>query len=291
MKKLIILGIGASLFFLNGCVEKSQKYKSLQARLDSLSAVQVAQNAEMESMLADLNDISAGMQSLRDAEHLLTLEAANENKANNKSKQQLNQLKKDVKAITEAIASYKEQISKLESKNKTQSAEFKRLIASLNAELDLRAQKIDEITKQLGEKNQLLAAKTEEVAQLTENVEALDKTNKSQQMTINEQDMTIHQGHYLIGSRKELRDSEVISRQGIFCPPIVSSQAQKANFIDVDIRETKEIPLNNKKAKLLSVHPVESYTLETGEDGNMILKISDENSFWKQTKYLVVMVG
>ncbi len=291
MKKLIILGIGASLFFLNGCVEKSQKYKSLQARLDSLSAVQVAQNAEMESMLADLNDISAGMQSLRDAEHLLTLEAANENKANNKSKQQLNQLKKDVKAITEAIASYKEQISKLESKNKTQSAEFKRLIASLNAELDLRAQKIDEITKQLGEKNQLLAAKTEEVAHLTENVEALDKTNKSQQMTINEQDMTIHQGHYLIGSRKELRDSEVISRQGIFCPPIVSSQAQKANFIDVDIRETKEIPLNNKKAKLLSVHPAESYTLETGEDGNMILKISDENSFWKQTKYLVVMVG
>ena len=291
MKKLIILGIGAYLFFLNGCVEKSQKYKSLQARLDSLSAVQVAQNAEMESMLADLNDISAGMQSLRDAEHLLTLEAANENKANNKSKQQLNQLKKDVKAITEAIASYKEQISKLESKNKTQSAEFKRLIASLNAELDLRAQKIDEITKQLGEKNQLLAAKTEEVAHLTENVEALDKTNKSQQMTINEQDMTIHQGHYLIGSRKELRDSEVISRQGIFCPPIVSSQAQKANFIDVDIRETKEIPLNNKKAKLLSVHPAESYTLETGEDGNMILKISDENSFWKQTKYLVVMVG
>ena len=291
MKKLIILGIGASLFFLNGCVEKSQKYKSLQARLDSLSAVQVAQNAEMESMLADLNDISAGMQTLRDAEHLLTLEAANENKANNKSKQQLNQLKKDVKAITEAIASYKEQISKLESKNKTQSAEFKRLIASLNAELDLRAQKIDEITKQLGEKNQLLAAKTEEVAHLTENVEALDKTNKSQQMTINEQDMTIHQGHYLIGSRKELRDSEVISRQGIFCPPIVSSQAQKANFIDVDIRETKEIPLNNKKAKLLSVHPAESYTLETGEDGNMILKISDENSFWKQTKYLVVMVG
>lgn len=291
MKKLIILGIGASLFFLNGCVEKSQKYKSLQARLDSLSAVQVSQNAEMESMLADLNEISAGMQSLRDAEHLLTLEAANENKANNKSKQQLNQLKKDVTAITEAIASYKEQISQLESKNKTQSAEFKKLIASLNAELDLRAQKIDEITKQLGEKNQLLAAKTEEVANLTENVEALDKTNKSQQMTINEQDMTIHQGHYLVGTRKELRDSEVISRQGIFCPPIVSSQAQKANFIDVDIREMKEIPLNNKKAKLLSVHPAESYTLEAGEDGNMILKISDENSFWKQTKYLVVMVG
>ena len=284
MKKIVILGIGASMFFLGRCVESSQKYKSLQARLDSLSTVHIMQNSEMESMLADLNDISAGMQSLRDAERLLTLETINENKANSKSKQQLNQLKKDVQAITEAIASYKEQISKLEGKNKSQSAEFKRLIAGLNAELDQRTQKLNEITKQL-------AVKTEEVANLTENVEALDKANKSQQMTINEQDMAIHQGHYLIGNRKELKEAEVISRQGIFCPPIVSSQAQKANFTDLDIREMKVIPLNSKKAKLLSVHPADSYTLETGEDGNMTLKINDENNFWKQTKYLVVMIG
>lgn len=284
MKKIVILGIGASMFFLGSCVESSQKYKSLQARLDSLSTVHIMQNSEMESMLADLNDISAGMQSLRDAERLLTLETINENKANSKSKQQLNQLKKDVQAITEAIASYKEQISKLEGKNKSQSAEFKRLIAGLNAELDQRTQKLNEITKQL-------AVKTEEVANLTENVEALDKANKSQQMTINEQDMAIHQGHYLIGNRKELKEAEVISRQGIFCPPIVSSQAQKADFTDLDIREMKVIPLNSKKAKLLSVHPADSYTLETGEDGNMTLKINDENNFWKQTKYLVVMIG
>ena len=283
MKKIVILGIGASMFFLGSCVESSQKYKSLQVRLDSLSTVHIMQNSEMESMLADLNDISAGMQSLRDAERLLTLETINENKANSKSKQQLNQLKKDVQAITEAIASYKEQISKLEGKNKSQSAEFKRLIAGLNAELDQRTQKLNEITKQL-------AVKTEEVANLTENVEALDKANKSQQMTINEQDMAIHQGHYLIGNRKELKEAEVISRQGIFCPPIVSSQAQKANFTDLDIREMKVIPLNSKKAKLLSVHPADSYTLETGEDGNMTLKINDENNFWKQTKYLVVMI-
>ena len=254
MKKIVILGIGASMFFLGSCVESSQKYKSLQARLDSLSTVHIMQNSEMESMLADLNDISAGMQSLRDAERLLTLETINENKANSKSKQQLNQLKKDVQAITEAIASYKEQISKLEGKNKSQSAEFKRLIAGLNAELDQRTQKLNEITKQL-------AVKTEEVANLTENVEALDKANKSQQMTINEQDMAIHQGHYLIGNRKELKEAEVISRQGILCPPVASSQAQAEPTLPICIiREMKVIPLNSKKAKLLSVHPADSYT-------------------------------
>lgn len=291
MKKFIILGIGASMFFMSSCVESSQKYKDLQARLDSLNTVYTVQHNEMESMFADINDISAGMQSLRDAEHLLTLEAEKENKPGSKSKEQLARLKNDVQAITEAIAGYKSQIAKLEGKNRSQSAEFKKMIANLNAELELRSEKITEITDQLAKTNKELAVKLQEVQHLTQNVDSLDKETKSQKMTIAEQDQAIHTANYLIGSKKQLKDAEVISRQGIFCPPIVSSQAQKADFVNVDIRETKSIPLNTKKAKLLSVHPVDSYTLEAEEDGNLTLKINDENAFWKQTKYLVVMVG
>ncbi len=291
MKQFVILGIGASMFFMSSCVESSQKYKDLLARADSLNAVSVMQTQELEGMFADINDITAGMQSLRDAENLLTLEAEKENKAGSKSKQQLNQLKNDVRAITEAIAGYKSQIATLESKNKSQSAEFKRLIANLNAELDARSAKIVEITNQLAATNKELAFKVEEVKTLTQNVDSLDKETKGQKMMIAEQDQTIHMANYLIGNRKELKEAEVISRQGIFCPPIVSSQAQKADFINIDIRETTAIPVNSKKAKLLSVHPADSYTLEAGEDGNLVLKITDVTTFWKQTKYLVVMIG
>ena len=291
MRKFIVLGIGASMFFLGSCVESSQKYKDLSARADSLSNVAALQNQELEGMFADINDITAGMQSLRDAEHFLTLEAEKEGKTATKSKQQLAQLKNDVQAITEAIAGYKLQIARLEGKNKSQSAEFKRLIAGLNAQLDERAEKIAEITGQLAATNKELAAKVMEVKQLTQNVDSLNKESKGQKLTIAEQDQTIHMANYLIGSRKALKDAEVISRQGIFCPPIVSSQAQKADFINIDVRETKSIPLNSKKAKLLSVHPADSYILEADGDGNLILKINDVNAFWKQTRYLVVMVG
>ena len=201
------------------------------------------------------------------------------------------QLKSDIQALTEAIESYKGQIVKLEKKNKNQSAEFKKLIAGLNAQLEERSQKLAELTKELTEKNQLLFAKTQEAEQLAQNVDALDKETKSQKMTIDEQDQAIHQANYLLGNRKELKEAGVISRQGIFCPPIVSSQAQNADFINIDIRETKNIPLNVKKAKVLSVHPTDSFILEADEDGNLVLKINDENTFWKQTKYLVVMLG
>lgn len=291
MKKFVILGMGISMLMMAGCVESSRKYKDLLARADSLNQVANMQTQELEDMFADINAVTVGMQSLRDAEHLLTLEAEKEGKAATKSKQQLDQLKNDVQAITEAIAGYKSQIAKLEGKNRSQSAEFKRLIANLKGELAERTEKIEEITRQLAATNKELAVKVQEVSQLTQNVDSLSKETKGQKLTIAEQDQAIHRANYLIGTRKALKEAEVISRQGIFCPPIVSSQAQKADFINIDIRETTSIPLNNKKAKLLSIHPADAYTLETAGDGNLILKINDVNAFWKQTKYLVVMIG
>ena len=112
MKKIVILGIGASMFFLGSCVESSQKYKSLQSQMDSLQVAYNAQSTEMEGLFADLNDISAGMQSIREAEKLLTIESGE--KTNNKTKKQVAQLKSDIQAVSEAIENYKTQIQKLD---------------------------------------------------------------------------------------------------------------------------------------------------------------------------------
>ncbi len=291
MKKFVFLVIGlVGLFFINGCVESSQKYKNLLATVDTLKAVNASQTAEMESLFADLNDISAGMQSIREAEHLLALETSGD-VPSAKSKKQVEALKSDIRAVSEAINGYKEQVALLEKKNKRQSAEFKKLIAGLNEELEQRSLKINEIVAQLAEKDKQLAAKIREIADLNQNVAQLNKESASQKSTIAEQDQTIHEANYLVGTRKALKEAKVISRQGLFCPPIVSSQAQDADFKSIDVRQTKAIALESKKAKVLSVHPSDSYTLEPGEDGMLVLKIQDENAFWKQTKYLVVMIG
>lgn len=290
MKKIFfIVGI-VSIVFLGSCVESSQKYKSLQAKYDSLNTIAANQNAEMETLYAGLNEIAAGMQSLREAEQLLALEASKDNKVNS-TKEQIASLKNDIRDMSNAIISYKEQIAQLEKQNKRQSAEFKKLIAGLNEELEKRNTKIAEISNLLAEREKELGIKTQQIAELNRNVENLQKESTGQKMTISQQDQAIHTAHYLLGSRKALKEAKVISRQGIFCPPIVSAQAQNANFVDIDVREMKSLPLNTKKAKILSVHPAESYTIETADDGMQTLKINDENSFWKQTKYLVVMIS
>ena len=248
MRTFIFLAV--SLFFiafLGSCVESSQKYKALQAKADSLQAVSNGQSEEMDKLLADLNDISAGMQSIREAEHILAIESQSDTKKS-KSKSQITALKNDIQALSDAIDGYKEKISKLEKNNKRQSAEFKKLITGLNEELALRDQKINEINQILTAKEKELGIKTQQIAELNQNVSNLQEESTSQKETISSQDKSLNTIHYLLGSRKSLKEANVISRQGIFCPPIVSSQAQNAKFVDADMRELTSIPLNTKKA-------------------------------------------
>ena len=143
MKRVTLLSIVlGSIAILSGCVESSKKYKTLLAKTDSLTAVANAQNAEMESLLAGLNEISAGMQSIREAEHLLAIQSETDGKKN-KTQEQIAVLKNDIQSISDAINGYKEQIARLEAQNKRQSAEFKKLIANLNAELEKSNQSVN----------------------------------------------------------------------------------------------------------------------------------------------------
>jgi len=59
--------------------------------------------------------------------------------------------------------------------------------------------------------------------------------------------------------------------------------------VRIDARNTKSIPLYSTRAKILTIHPKSSYTLEK-ENGNFILLIVDPAQFWSVSKYLVIEV-
>ena len=65
----------------------------------------------------------------------------------------------------------------------------------------------------------------------------------------------------------------------------------KDYFTQIDIRNINEIVLGTKKAKVLTTHPEDSYTVVEGGDGMLTLKILDSTKFWSVTRYLVVRAG
>ena len=64
----------------------------------------------------------------------------------------------------------------------------------------------------------------------------------------------------------------------------------KEYFTKIDIRVDKEIKLYSKSAKILTNHPSSAYTLQPDANKQYVLRITDPQSFWSTSKYLVILV-
>lgn len=294
MKKTFLFMILAVVALsLSSCVEKSAKYKALQAQLDSLGSVHSVKSAEFEEVFATLNEVESGLRSIREAENILVLQSQQGGAEVIENSRE--QLKSDVAAIGEAIKGYKSQIAKLKNDGRIQSSQFKKRLTALTQELESKSALIADLGRQLEEKDRQLVVKSQQVETLDKTVTtlktevtSLSQTSASQKETIATQDAQIYSGYYIIGSKAELIQANVMSKGGLFKSAKITYQAEQSAFIKIDIREVTEININANKAKVLSVHPTGTYTFEPDANGVQVLKISQPTTFWEQTKYLVI---
>ena len=79
---------------------------------------------------------------------------------------------------------------------------------------------------------------------------------------------------------------------GIGSTKIVNADADPAKFTKIDYTQTTAIPVNGQDVRLVTNHPTGSYQLEKdGKNSKMVknILITDPDSFWRSSKYLVVM--
>ena len=295
MKQLAsLLTIVFIVFSLTSCVESSKKYKTLLAQMDSLSLVKDSTRAELEEVFETLNEVENGLKSLREAENILALQTQSGKELTLNTREQM---KSDVAAISEAIAGYKSQIEKLKNDNRIKSAQFTKRLDILTMELEEKSILIADLQKQLEEKDSQLRLKTQQIATLDQavnnlrsDVSSLSQEKEANKETIATQDQLLNSAFYIAGTKNDLITARVLSKGGLFRSARISYEAEQSAFIKIDIRDINEINLNAKRAKVLSVHPTGTYTMEPDENGMQVIKISSPASFWEQTKYLVIQI-
>lgn len=290
MKKVVFAACICAAM-LASCGQNSADYKKLKAENDSLRIENTKSQAEMDEMLATLNEVETDIQSIRDAENYLNMQQ----QSGDLAKSNREQIKDNMQLISETLKKNKQQISELQDKLKRsgiQSAALKKTIDRLSSELDQKATMIVTLQEDLAKKNIRIQELDEAVASLNEDVENLATTAKAQSEKINSQDKALNTAYYCFGTSKELKDQKILSGGGLFSKSkALQTDFNKDYFISIDIREVKEIPLFAGKAKLKSNHPEGSYELVKDEDGNLTLKITDTKAFWSLGKYLVIEVG
>lgn len=174
------------------------------------------------------------------------------------------------------------------------------LISKLNVGLNKSNNENLTYKRQIIDLSEEVASSTREIFYLHEELESLDASfrdlfeNYTEKVnSLNELEIELDNVWYTFGTKSELINNNVISKEGGF---IGLGKVKKLNnelntdyFTLGSKKVTSTIKLGVKNAKLITSHPESSYEL-TGEKVVEELKIIDNERFWSNSKYLVIEV-
>ena len=157
--------------------------------------------------------------------------------------------------------------------------EFQNMITNLMNKIQVQEEEIEMLRVELADLDR-------------EYVELLEAYQEQTEITT-EILKTLNQGYYAYGTKKELEANDVIVREGGFLG--INKKTQLADnmndeyFTQIDIMKTETIQVTGKKVTFVTDHPSSAYDIQSSGQ-NHTIKIHDPKSFWKVSKYLVVVV-
>ena len=282
MKKLFILAIGA--FAMASCNQEAVKKAEVAAtqQRDSLEQIIAQKDNEINDMMTTLSDIEEGFREITEAQSRVTL--AKQGEGTNT----MVRIKENMQFIQAAMKQNKELINKLKQQvreSTVKGTQLKKIIDNLTQQMETKDKQIQTLREELDKKDIHIAELDEKVADLNTNVTNLTADNTEKQQTINTQDKALHSGWFVFGTKKELKEQNILSSG-----EVLRSNFNKEYFTKIDIRIDKEIKLYSKSAEILTSHPASSYMLQRDANKQYVLRITNPEAFWATSKYLVILV-
>jgi hypothetical protein len=275
----------ASCGYKSKIAQQEKELKSLKAEKKSVDAQLAEREAAVSDMITAFDEIERNLVEIKAQENIITAEAAAGIERDRKA-----EIITDIKALHTLLQDSRAKVDALDKK-----------LAGTNWQLTVFQKKIDELKVQLDARDadlvalrDVLTAKDAEIARLFTRVDTLTVNVAVQEAVIKQQDKDLHTAYYTTGTFKELRDGGVITTEGgvlgIGKTHDVTGHVAADHFERIDIREVTVIPVNAKKAVVLSEHPSGSYRLVEKGDYVSVLEITDPGKFWKPSRYLVIEV-
>lgn len=286
MKYVVFLSLCGMMLLVSSCSSSDKKTEVVNdATIELVDSLQTA-NAEKDSLLKLLNEISNGMDQLKDLEHIVSADLSKE------TPDSRDRLRTDMKIIQEAALDRRQKLETLEAKLRKSinyNAEMERTIKSLRLQIENQEAKILELQEALKKANV-------EIGDLNLRVDSLKKENSEiNREKIAAQDESIkltnqlNTCYYVVGSKSELKKYNIIETGFLRKTKIMEGDFEKSYFTKADKRTLSSINLHSQKVEILSNHPKDSYQI-VEKNGTKVLEITNSADFWDLSNYLIVQI-
>jgi chromosome segregation ATPase len=268
------------------------EHNALVAKMDDERTSYTNQLSYRDSVINDwlmtFDEIEKDLKAIKDKEQIITMRTASSEFANDRK----NQVLDDIKYINAVLDKNKEKIASLNSQLKKSGSSVK----ALNNKITRLESSLKEYENNIAELKKELVKKDYEIGQLNTRMTAQEVTITEQGEKIDEQSRKMNQAYIASGTLKDLKKKGIISKEGGFLGlgrrELVARDFSDNAFQKIDVTETKTIPVNSREAKLITVHPVNSYRMIKEGKGNIAsIEIKDPDQFWKVSRYAVVQIA
>ncbi len=287
MKKIITLALTALLIASSSCSNKKEE------ELRQQQALNEATNEELRSAVADrdqllglVNEISSGMDQIKQLENILAVNASNETPG------QRDQIVADIAAIQQTLAQRRERLAELEKKLNSSSltnSNLKKTISQLQSQIESQTREIETLRGNLDEAKvhiENLNTQVDSLSTTVNNVVAeRDSTDNANAELTNE----LNTCYYAIGNKNELKENRIIETGFLRKTKIMESDFDQNFFTKADKRTLTQIDLNSTKAEILTNQPAGSYSIDNA-NGHKVLRITNPALFWSLSNYLVIKI-
>ncbi len=292
MNKLLVFVLGILLF--SACHNYKKDAQRLAMMRDSIEKEAAYKDSSIVDLLGDFNEIQINLDSIKELEKMVTVQSKTQGELSSTQKQRILE---DIMLINELLQKNKALIRSLQ--GKLLNSNYK--IGELEGTLNQLQSMVNNLETEMQGKNEVIMTLAAEVEKLNVNVSTLrekiakvENENQQKSDTIDSQTARLNRAYYVFGSLKELKENEIIEKSGgvlgMGKTPVIKKDYNREYFTEIDIRNLNYIPLMVKKAKLVSVHPIESYHF-SGEKSADTLFIDNRADFWKASKYLVIITN
>lgn len=268
----------------------------MQNSQDSIYKVMVQKDSTILDFVSTMNEIQMNMDSIKELQNIVRMDTGSGSEMGVDKKQRIIS---DINILNEILQENMKKVAELQ----------KKLNAS-NMKNSALQKSVYILQKQISEKEKEIVLLKGVVSKLNIDVSNLntelktavsvnddkDKIITTKNEKINNQIVALNTAYYVFGSSRELMDHNIIEKKngvlGLGRTLVMSKDFDRNYFTKIDIRNLKTIQLFVKKAKIVTVHPEDSYHFIKG-DKDIIdnLSIDNPKEFWKTNKYLVIVIN
>ncbi|HLA39023.1 MAG TPA: hypothetical protein VJ417_03460, partial [Candidatus Glassbacteria bacterium] len=245
-------------------------------------------NGYIEEITGEINEIGARLKDVRTRQVTIsTLVPAAETDAKLKTA-----IMNDIAALENQLDADKRSINELEQKMKKSTvriAALEKMVAGLKKD-------IEENQKTIAALTQTVHLKDEEIAAARQSLENTQSSLSTTENKLNEKEQeledTRNTAFYAVGTAKELQQKNVIDRFGLFSKKsVLTADFDPATFVKVDKSHVSdfEIQCGVKDVQVVPQRTAGSYSLQEISKDKTLLKVVNQDEFWK-VPYLVVVM-